>query len=224
MEAFDQEGDSQRSKSVDYSEIIRGNWITDRTLLAYRILGMVLSSVLSMYILINQHIRAPIYLSNWGVFIVTAQFIALSLSFNYRNAQVVAVSMYELTWSTQWLITILFWVAIYTPQFELFMAIAVHGGMFLLIFIDYCLCCHSMKLSNWRIVFLPIVFYLIFCIAVSVTINPVYPVLTFTNFVSYLYIALGIVILLGSLILGHKLGRYKHSDLAFNEVQMDPIL
>jgi hypothetical protein len=145
---------------------------------------------------------------------VSAQFTTLCLAFNSRTAQVVAAATYELTWSSQWLITLLFWTAIYpVPGYALWEAVGVHGGMLFLIVMDYCFCRHSLALANWRMVLLPLLVYLIFVLAVSLTITPVYPILTFIDLTSYMFIALAFVVAFGALYLGHKLGQHKAQDL-----------
>lgn len=227
MELFNQEVFSlgRQNPKKECVNVIEGTLVTSDVLLIVRILSLVLSSVLFMYIALQSGIRWTLYLSNWGVFLVSAHFAALSLSFNSSRAQYVAAAMYELTWCSQWLITLLFWIAIYpVPGYPLFMAVSVHGGMLSLTVFDYSICRHSLKLSNWKSVVLPLCFYLLFLLAVSVTIHPVYDILTFTDVTSYIFLALGLTVALVSLYIGASLGSYKKREASLAEVQMNPIL
>jgi hypothetical protein len=227
MESFGQEILSmpRRPRNGDLYRLTKGHLISETLLLGLRLLSLALSSTLFMYIVIGQGVYWALYLSNWGVFLVAAQFTTLCLAFNSSTAQVVAAATYELTWSSQWLITLLFWTAIYPiPGYSIWEAVGVHGGMLLLIVLDYCLCRHSLALANWKMVLLPLLVYLIFVLAVSVTINPVYPILTFIDLTSYIFIAMAVVVAFGALFLGQKLGQHKAQNDAAGEIQMNPIL
>lgn len=226
MEFFYQEsGLFKQSVTERFPGLIQGNLISDKMLYALRLVFLCLSSLLLTVILRDQGLRCMLYLSDWGVFLVTFQFASLSLSIRSPRAQRFAELLYELTWATQWLITVLFWVAIYpVPGDSLSRSASVHGGMLALVILDYCACCHQLKASNWKFVAGPMSLYFLFIVVASLTVTPVYPVITFKDITSYILLSLCLCVVFISLYLGVKLGSLKDRHGGLAEVQMNSIL
>lgn len=146
-----------------------------------------------------------LYFTNWGVTLTMSFFAVANLNYFMKTLEVVENILFLVIWGCNWCITLTFWTYLFplTPHEDLLSSTLNHTIPFLLTIIDYYLN-NIPFIRKYYFIVIGVSMIYLFCILVpySVDQSTIYTGITFTNFISYIFILTILIIYISSLELG----------------------
>ena len=129
-----------------------------------------------------------LFLTHWGVMAVAGYFTLVLGAYSYEEVRPVAYLAFEAAVVLELIVVIGFWVTVYpflTFPLEPIYNLTVHGGLFLLLCVDYSLNRIAFVPRHYTLPALILALYTLLNAWVSITVQPIYPLITFTDVTSY---------------------------------------
>lgn len=161
-----------------------------------------------------------IFLTHWGVCSVLLFYISSLLAIRWRRFAPVSHALYELAWTLEFIISIVFWTWVYPQETDaapLAYNVSVHACMLLFILCDYPLNRLSFR-TKWALFpICTLICYSIVNVPITFDIGEVYPRMNYENGWTYLVICYSFIVCIAAYALGKVLDRLKASRRRFSE-------
>lgn len=165
----------------------------------FRILIIVPNLVLSLFVLLFEGKYSFLYLTNWGLYLTFWYYFAAALSYQSRRLKQVCYVFFEVLWPINVVITLAFWLYIFPaiyPDDYLAIDLPTH---------TFPVTCTMTEFFISKIVFIrahyiyPLstlsIYLLLILLPYSLSQGPIYPGITFKNYITFIVI-FGILVLL----------------------------